>query len=354
MLQGIASPLWLAGVKGLFLTLMSAPEIQRDSLVRRIYDINEKDFAGVAMDVWKYQFAFNPLYRSYCDLLRVGPDQVQGIADIPYLPIVMFREHEIKTGNWKSEKNFRSSGTTGSIQSQHMVRDLDWYHRICRKCFQVPFDQPDQYAWLGLLPSYLERTDSSLVEMVHYFMECSKHPENSFFPQINEALITGLNTLRQLNTPTILIGVSFALIDLFDRTDVPVWDNLLVIETGGMKGIGKEITRDELYQQLQQHHSGLRIASEYGMTELLSQAYRTDDHFHGGPTMRVYLRDISDPLRLIGAGQRGVINVIDLANIDTCAFIATDDIGITYADGGFDVLGRLDNSDLRGCNLLYV
>lgn len=336
------------------MTQMTAPEIQRDSLVRRIYDINEKDFEGVAMDVWKYQYVFNPLYRSYCDLLKVGQDEVHSIADIPYLPIVMFREHDVRTGNWVPEKIFRSSGTTGSIQSKHLVRELNWYHKICRKCFQIPVDKPEQYAWIGLLPSYLERTDSSLVSMVHHFMESSKHPENRFFPQISEEIITSLKLLQQSNKPTILIGVSFALIDLFARADVPVWDNLLVIETGGMKGRGREITRDELYQQLRVHYSGLRIAGEYGMTELLSQAYRMDGHFHSGPTMRVYMRDISDPLRMIGDGQRGVINVIDLANIDTCAFIATDDIGIAYPDGGFDVLGRLDNSDLRGCNLLYV
>lgn len=306
------------------------------------------------MDVWNYQYSNNPLYRSYCDLLRVRPGQVHSIADIPYLPIVMFKEHEVKTGNWNPEKIFRSSGTTGSIQSKHLVRELNWYHKICSKCFQIPFDQPKHYAWLGLLPSYLERTDSSLVEMVHHFMESSKHPENRFFPQISEEIIAALSTLRQSNRPTILIGVSFALIDLFARTDVPVWDNLLVIETGGMKGRGKEITRDELYKQLRQHNGGLRIASEYGMTELLSQAYQIEGYFYGGPTMRVYVRDISDPLRMIGDGQRGVINVIDLANIDTCAFIATDDIGIAYADGGFDVLGRLDHSELRGCNLLYV
>jgi hypothetical protein len=266
----------------------------------------------------------------------------------------MFREHSVQTGTWNPEKIFHSSGTTGSVQSQHLVRELSWYHRICKKCFQIPFDKLEQYAWIGLLPSYLERTDSSLVEMVHHFMECSKHPENRFFPQISEVIISSLKSLQQSNVPTVLIGVSFALIDLFDRVDVPVWDKLLVIETGGMKGRGKEITRDELYSRLRQHHPRLRIASEYGMTELLSQAYRIEDHFYGGPTLRAFIRDISDPLRMIGEGQRGVLNVIDLANIDTCAFIATDDIGIAYADGGFDVLGRLDNSDLRGCNLLYV
>ncbi len=276
---------------------MSAPEIQRDSLVRRIYDINEKDFEGVAIDVWNYQYVCNPLYRAYCDLLKVGPDQVRSMADIPYLPIVMFREHVVKTGVWNPEKIFRSSGTTGSIKSQHLVRDLKWYHHISRMCFKIPFDKPEQYAWVGLLPSYLERTDSSLVEMVHHFMESSIYPENRFFPKINDDIIASLSALRESSTPTILIGVSFALIDLFDRTDVPVWDNLLVIETGGMKGRGKEITRDELYLQLRQHYRDLRIASEYGMTELLSQAYKIESHFYSGPTMRVNRRtcDVVDP-----------------------------------------------------------
>lgn len=306
------------------------------------------------MDVWKYQYTFNPLYRSYCDLLGIQADQVSKMADIPYLPIVMFREHDIKSGNWTDEKVFRSSGTTGNSQSKHLVRDLNWYHGISELCFQSSFDPAAEYAWIGLLPSYLERSDSSLVDMVHHFMEMSQHADNRFFPEINQDLIVSLASLKRAKYPTILIGVSFALLDLFERTDVPVWENLLVIETGGMKGRGREITREELYMQLRKHYGGLRIASEYGMTELMSQAYRTGDHFWCGPTMQVRIRDISDPLRMIGDGQRGVINVIDLANIDTCAFIATDDIGIAYADGGFEVLGRLDQSELRGCNLLYV
>ena len=266
----------------------------------------------------------------------------------------MFREHEIKTGKWEPEKAFRSSGTTGSIQSKHLVRDLSWYQAISRKCFEIHYGPPEQYTWLGLLPSYLERSDSSLVEMVHYFMSLSKQPVNSFFPKITDDIISALSIQKQNNIPTILIGVSFALLDLFDRTDIPVWDNLLVMETGGMKGRGKEITREELYEALRSNHKGLRITSEYGMTELLSQAYLQEKHFVPGPTMRTYMRDVSDPLRLITHGQRGVINIIDLANIDTCSFIATDDVGVAYPDGSFDVLGRIDNSDLRGCNLMYV
>ena len=333
---------------------MVAPDVQRDSLVRRIYNINEKDFEGVALEVWKYQYDFNPLYRRYCELLKIGPGQVRSAEDIPFLPIVMFREHAVRTGDWQAEKVFRSSGTTGTIQSRHVVRDLQWYHEIAEKCFYSAFREPGEFTWLGLLPSYLERADSSLVDMVYHFMSLSGDTSSGFFPQVNEEILHSLRLLKEHDHPVILIGVSFALLDLFKTGGVPVWEKLMVIETGGMKGRGQEITREELYIRLNRHYPFLHIASEYGMTELLSQAYRIVDHFYPGPTMKVRMRDISDPLKLIGHGQRGVINVIDLANIDSCAFIATDDVGISFADGGFDVLGRLDNSDLRGCNLLYV
>ncbi len=306
------------------------------------------------MEVWKYQYENNALYRSYCELLKFSPATIRHIDEIPFLPIAMFRQHLIKAGHWEPEKVFRSSGTTGSIQSKHAIRSIDWYHDISKRCFTGAFGTPEQFAWIGLLPSYLERSDSSLVEMVHYFMSTSRYAENVFFPKIDNEVISAMEDLRQKKIATVLIGVSFALLDLFDRKDVPVWDELLVIETGGMKGRGQEITREELYAQCRNHNKNIRIASEYGMTELLSQAYMKEDHFVPGPTLRVCMRDISDPLRLIGHGQRGVINVIDLANIDTCAFIATDDVGISYPDGSFDVLGRMDNSDLRGCNLMYV
>jgi hypothetical protein len=266
----------------------------------------------------------------------------------------MFRQHEVRTGTWASEAVFRSSGTTGSAQSGHFVRDLSWYHKIAEKCFTFSVGQPDNYTWIGLLPSYLERADSSLVDMVHHFMACSQEADNRFVPSVSDEIISVLSRLKAQDKATILVGVSFALLDLFEHMDVPVWDKLLVLETGGMKGRGQEITRDELYERLRKNHHNLRLASEYGMTELFSQAYRVNEHFQSGPTMRVRIRDVSDPLRLIGHGQRGAINIIDLANIDTCSFIATDDLGITYSNAFFEVLGRLDNSDLRGCNLLYV
>ncbi|MGB3079495.1 MAG: acyl transferase [Saprospiraceae bacterium] len=333
---------------------MHSSEIGRQVLADRIYNINEEDFATVAMDVWQYQYAYNLLYRSYCDLLNLNPSTIQGIEQVPYLPIALFREHVIKTGLWTSEAVFRSSGTTGAIQSQHHIRSLEWYHRISKNCFESCFDKPDDYTWLALLPSYLERPDSSLVDMAHHFMQIKPSPENKFYPTPNIGIINALQDLKIKNQKTILLGVSFALLDLFANFRVPIWNNLIVMETGGMKGRRQEMTREELYDNIKLHHPDVRIVSEYGMTELMSQAYKIDLHFSPGPTMKVFTRDISDPLNLTNYGQRGAINIIDLGNLDTCSFIATDDIGMSYRDGSFDVLGRLDQSDMRGCNLMYT
>lgn len=333
---------------------MSSAETERHSLLSRIYDINEKTFGTVALDVFRYQYYLNGLYRAYCHLIGKTIDSVNSVEEIPFLPIGMFREHEIQSGDWTPEKIFNSSGTTGALQSKHLVRDLSHYHQNSLKCFSASFGHPSEYVWLGLLPSYLERDDSSLIDMVHYFMHINRKPESNFFPEVDEKIVSVLNELGQRNQKTILIGVSFALLDLTERFQIPVWDNLIVIETGGMKGRGVELTREELHARLKEKHAAMNLFSEYGMTELLSQAYLSGDHFQTGPAMRVYMRDISDPLDLLGFEQRGAINVIDLANIDTCAFIATDDVGVVYANGNFDVLGRLDQSDIRGCNLLYV
>ncbi len=338
--------------KGLFLCLMPISNVEYDSLSRRIYNINEKDFEGVAIQVWKYQYTHNPIYNSYCNLL--GIRTIETVRDIPYLPISLFKQHIIKTGTWVSETVFRSSGTTASVQSQHHIRSLEWYHSLAANCFTSYFQDPAQLIWLGLLPSYLDRPDSSLVDMVNSFMTLGRQKENGFFSTLDSDIVDRLIEVHKKDEAVILIGVTFALMDLFEQFDVPVWKNLLVLETGGMKGRGKELTREEVYQRMRKNHPNLKLASEYGMTELLSQSYKNGTHFMPGPQMKVFIRDISDPLTNLGYNQRGAINVIDLANVDTCAFIATDDIGIVYPDGGFEVLGRLDDSDLRGCNLLYA
>ncbi|MDQ3016872.1 MAG: acyl transferase [Bacteroidota bacterium] len=333
---------------------MSSIDTDRSSLLDRIYNINASDFATVAMEVWRYQYFYNGLYRAYCHLMGRTSTNVSTPEEIPFLPIQLFKDHEVITGDWQTEKSFRSSGTTDSIRSQHIIRDLSWYHSIAENCFKEHLGAPADYHWIGLLPSYLERDDSSLIEMVRYFIELNPDHEGSFYPAINSDL---LHVLRQNYTSkkkTILIGVSFALLELFASRIIPIWDELIVIETGGMKGRGPEITRDELHQKLKTNHPALRIVSEYGMTELLSQAYMITDHFRPGPTMKIFIRDISDPLSILPFGQRGAVNIIDLANLDSCTYIATDDVGRVYEDGSFDILGRIDQSDLRGCNLLYT
>jgi hypothetical protein len=326
---------------------------QRESLMHRIYGINDIAFEAVALELWGFQYEWNPLYRNFCDSLGASRWNIHSLADIPFLPVTMFRDHIVKTGDWGPVKVFHSSGTTGSHPGQHFIRDLSWYHKMAERCFSTYYGDPGSYTWLALLPSYIERPDSSLVDMVDYFMGKSNPTENGFIILEDQLFLERIQRLAKNRTPTVLIGVSFALLDLFEFHRIPVWENLLVIETGGMKGRRQEITREELYAKIRKNHPTLRVASEYGMTELLSQAYSQNHLFKGGPTLKVLVRDISDPLQIIEPGQRGAINVIDLANMDTCAFVATEDVGVAYEDGSFSVLGRLDQSDIRGCNLMY-
>jgi hypothetical protein len=333
---------------------MHSSDTERQILADRIYNINEEDFGSVAMEVWNYQYRSNEVYRAYCDLVKRGLHEVHHVRDIPFIPIELFKKHDIRSGQWKAEMVFKSSGTTGVVQSRHLIRSLQWYHRIADLCFKSAFGGLQDHVWVALLPSYTDRPDSSLVDMVQYFMQRNGKKGNKFYPDIDNALHQELHKLKSKKQPTILFAVSFALLELFKNPDVPVWDELWVIETGGMKGRGPELTREELHARLSMNRSSMRIASEYGMTELTSQAYWLDGYFIPGPTMRMYMRDISDPFQIVNHGQRGAINVIDLGNLDTCSFIATDDLGISFADHSFDVLGRIDQSDMRGCNLMYV
>lgn len=271
----------------------------------------------------------------------------------PFLPISFFKSHTVQTGEWVPARFFRSSGTTGQVPSVHAVRDEDAYHATALRCFPPDWGKPEDHAWIGLLPSYLERPDASLVDMVRYFMHRGAQ-EEFFFRSAGPDMLKIMEALAGDRRPTILIGVSFALLDMFEHADIPVWDELTVIETGGMKGRGREITRAELHTRLRARAPGVRLSAEYGMTELFSQAYLSGDRFVPGPTMRVVARDISDPLQALPAGERGALNVIDLGNVDTCAFIATEDTGLVHADGSFEVTGRLDAAELRGCNLMYT
>ena len=324
----------------------------RQKLYNSIQNINSDNFDVIALNVFKYQSQFNPLYAQFISLLGLDRDSIQHVSQIPFLPIALFKSQIIKTGNWPEECIFSSSGTTGGQASKHFVRNLGQYLHNTVKGFNEFYGNTEDYCFLALLPSYLERTGSSLVDMVAHFIKKSKYGESGFYLNNYEELLNQIKICQSKSIPTILIGVSFALLDLAEIYQADL-SNIIVMETGGMKGRRKELTRSELHQALKSKCNINVIHSEYGMTELLSQAYsKGEGRFFSSATMRVQLRSITDPFEKIKMNRSGLINIIDLANIDSCSFIATDDIGLIHGDGSFEVLGRLDGSDLRGCNLL--
>ncbi len=330
--------------------------VLRDILQTQIRSLtpNAPEFERLALSVFAYQYKYNDFYRQYCSLLGKEFSKISTIRDIPFLPIQFFKNQDIKTGNWSAvETIFTSSGTTGTATSQHFVRDLDFYKDISILGFEENYGAVENFCVLGLLPSYLERTGSSLITMVDTFIKRSKYPESGFFLQNHEKLAAILRGCQERKIPTLLIGVSFALLDFVEHyaLDFP---EIIVMETGGMKGRRREMIRGELHAEIKKGFNCPHIHSEYGMTELLSQGYsKQNGLFDPTPTMRVLTREINDPLSITRKnGALGVINVVDLGNLDTCSFIATDDLGRVHADEQFEVLGRLDNSDMRGCNLL--
>lgn len=313
-----------------------------------------EDFEKLAMEAFHYQANYNPLYRSYLGLLQKKTTAIQQVAEIPFLPISFFKNHTIKTGKWTASAVFSSSTTTGQIPSLHHLKSPADYQAISQLGFEHFYGDLSEFCILALLPSYLERSGSSLVYMVDHFIQQSKHPESGFFLNELDALVEKLAYCQQNGIPTLLIGVSFALLDLAERYPMPLQD-MIIMETGGMKGRREEMTRDELHGILQEAFQVAAIHSEYGMTELFSQAYsKGNGLFYPSPTMRVLGRDITDPLSLQAPGQTAAINIIDLANLDTISFIATDDLGQVYPDHSFRILGRLDDSDIRGCNLMVL
>ncbi len=326
----------------------------RRLLQQKISTCSIATFDEIALAVFHYQARHNALYREYLQLLNLQNADIQRVEDIPFLPISFFKNYSIKTGDWPSKTVFTSSGTTGDATSRHHVRQLDWYVQNTRRGFEF-FHQPvSEYCVLALLPSYLERSGSSLIAMADYFIQQSVYDESGFFLYNTAELVEVVKTCMARQLPVILLGVSFALLDLAEQYQLSL-NNTIVMETGGMKGRRREMTRAELHSILQQKLGIEHIHSEYGMTELFSQAYsKGGGVFYPAPTMKVLLREITDPLSLQKSGRTGVINVIDLANLDTISFIATDDLGRLYPDGGFEVLGRLDASDVRGCNLLVA
>ncbi len=316
---------------------------------------NEEDFEKTAIRVFKHQYTNCAIYQRFCNLLGITQTSVKESKNIPHLPIEFFKYSKITSTQSSVKQIFSSSGTTGIITSKHYVTDLSIYEKSFRKGFQHFYGNITDYTVLALLPSYLEREGSSLVYMVDTLIRDSQQPKSGFYLDELDDLITSLKTLISQNKKIILIGVSFALLDLIEKYDIQLHPDTIVMETGGMKGRRKEIIREELHKLLTQGFGTPRIHSEYGMTELLSQAYSNGNGiFNCPPWMRVSVRDPEDALTILETGKTGGINIIDLANINSCSFIATQDLGKTYTNGSFEVLGRFDHSDIRGCNLMSL
>lgn len=319
----------------------------------KIFSIKtEQDFNKAAIEVFQYQSRLVKPYREYLEYLRVKPNQINHYNQIPFLPIQFFKSHPVIADKQLPEITFTSSGTTGTAVSRHQVSDLTLYERSFFEGFQQFYGNIDDYCVLALLPSYLERQGSSLVYMADRLIAASSHPDSGFYLNNYGELRQKLEQLQQKNQKTLLIGVTYALLDLAEQYPMPL-KNTVVMETGGMKGRRKEMVRQELHQILGSAFHLKTIHSEYGMTELLSQAYSLGDGvFNTPPWMRVMIRDTYDPFSYMPHSRTGGINVVDLANMHSCSFIETMDLGKAFNDGAFTIVGRFDNSDIRGCNLM--
>ncbi|MDY7394654.1 acyl transferase [Aureibaculum sp. 2210JD6-5] len=319
----------------------------------KIFNIqSQEDFTALALSVFNHQFKNNKVYRAFCTLLNMYSSDVRSIEEIPFLPIQFFKSHSIISSTYAVQQIFTSSGTTGTTTSKHQVTDISLYEKSYLSGFEHFYGNIENYTVLALLPSYLERDGSSLIYMVDDLIKRSKKTKSGFYLDNLSALNETLNDLDEKGEKVLLIGVSFALLDLVENYTFNL-KNTIVMETGGMKGRRKELIRNELHDILKNGFGVDQIHSEYGMTELLSQAYsKGNGIFNTPPWMKVLIRDTEDPLQLLSNKKTGGINVIDLANVNSCSFIATQDLGKVYKDGSFEVLGRFDHSDVRGCNLL--
>lgn len=319
----------------------------------RIFSIqNPREFETLALEIFSYQLKNCEVYAGFVQNLGIQVGQIRKVEQIPYLPIEFFKSHEIISGKGKAEEIFSSSGTSGMVQSKHAVLDISVYIKSFRKAFELFYGGVKKYAILALLPSYLEREGSSLIYMADDLIRLGGNEKSGYFLYDHTALNKVLKQLKREKTPALLIGVTYALLDFAESRSIE-FPELIVMETGGMKGKRREMVRKELHEILCAGFGVPAIHSEYGMTELLSQAYsKGAGLFHCPPWMQIQIRDTNDPLELVGTDKAGGINVIDLANVNSCSFIATQDLGKCYSDGTFEVLGRFDNSDIRGCNLL--
>jgi phenylacetate-coenzyme A ligase PaaK-like adenylate-forming protein len=315
---------------------------------------NQKQFDKIALKVFRFQYENNLVYREFCNFLKTDVQKVKSIQQIPFLPIQFFKSHSVVSNTNLIQTTFTSSGTTGIITSKHLVTDVSVYEESYRKGFSQFYGNIEDYVILALLPSYLEREGSSLIHMVDDLIQQSNQPESGFYLHNYDELIAKLIQLDQAGQNVILIGVTYALLDLIEKHSFEL-EHTIIMETGGMKGKRKEMIREELHQQLCHGFGVKSIHSEYGMTELLSQAYSLGEGIFECPSwMQIVVRDTEDAMSYVREGKTGGINVIDLANINSCSFIATQDLGKKYPNGSFEVLGRFDHSDIRGCNLMVV
>ncbi|MBS1746226.1 MAG: acyl transferase [Bacteroidetes bacterium] len=310
-------------------------------------------FTNLAVEIFLNQYSNNAVYKDWCDLVKKNPGDIEQASQIPFLPISFFKSHTIITGNREYDLIFESSGTTQTSKSRHYVKDVQLYVQSFIKGFEMFYGDIKKWCIIGLLPSYLQQKNSSLIKMVNELIRISSHESSGFYLDEYEKLTGVLNKLEQQHQKTLLIGVTYALLDFAECYPIQL-SSTIVMETGGMKGRRKEITRQEVHEILQTQFGLKQVHSEYGMTELLSQAYSKDGgKFFCPPWMKVMVRDEDDPL-LVKQKGKGALNVIDLANINSCSFIATDDVGEVFEDGSFSVSGRLDGSDIRGCSLMVV
>ncbi|NND33058.1 MAG: acyl transferase [Saprospiraceae bacterium] len=334
--------------------------VQNDVLSRyapgsSTYADQDFDFETSACEVFQYQSIQCAVFHEFLNAFGWPFDDPVSLQNIPFLPVEAFKYHEVMTSSWNPEGIFRSSGTQGGMRSRHLVRSLDGYRQHTSHLFSAAFGALADFQVFALLPNYLEAGDSSLVHMVRGFMQASGQKTQHFYLHDFESLHRSLQQCGQEGKRVLLFGVTFALLDFATEFPMNLPADSIVIETGGMKGRGQELSRSDLHRFLGTQFNLSHIFSEYGMTELMSQAYSDrNGHFFPPASMRVVIKEISDPMVELPAGKVGVIHIIDLANVNTCSFIATADLGIKHDDGSFEVIGRLEQSDLRGCHLMYV
>ena len=315
---------------------------------------SQKQFEKIALKIFRFQYENNLVYKEFCCFLKVDNQAVKSLEQIPFLPIQFFKNHDVVSNKDAVQQIFTSSGTTGMTTSKHLITNISLYEQSYRNAFSEFYGNIEDYAVLALLPSYLERSGSSLIYMVKDLIELSNNENSGFYLHNYDELIAKLVELDNAGKNAILIGVTYALLDLIEKQNFKL-KNTIIMETGGMKGKRKEIIREELHKILCDGFGVSSIHSEYGMTELLSQAYSLGNGIFECPAwMQIQIRDTEDAMTYVNTGKTGGINVIDLANINSCSFIATQDLGKKYPNNSFEVLGRFDNSDIRGCNLMVM